>query len=118
MAIWQAISLSFCQSFFCVLLLIPRFGQVGLIELHFQGRCCTSDLEGRTTIFGFPPEFLVRSDPSRQDILNDVAVIDFQSLTAGDCQALRVEAEQVQHGCMDIGHVVRVLDRMKSELVG
>ena len=50
--------------------------------------------------------------------MNRRSVVDFQAFSAWDIEPLGVEAEQVQHGGVDIGHVMRVLDGMKAEFIG
>src|SRR5207248_7589268 len=53
-----------------------------------------------------------------QDFLDRPAQLDLQPLAAGHLEPVRVEAELVQHGGVDVGHVVAVLDRVKAQLVG
>ena len=44
--------------------------------------------------------------------------VDLESFAAGDFEAAGVEAELVQHGGVDVGDVVPVLDGVEAELVG
>ena len=45
-------------------------------------------------------------------------MLDLQPLPAGDLEAVRVEAEQVQDRGVDVGDVVPVLHGVEAELVG
>src|SRR4051812_17482966 len=57
------------------------------------------------------------SDPG-EDLKDRPAVVDFQSLPAGDLKLMGVEPELMEDGCVDVGHVVAVLDGMEADLVG
>ena len=45
-------------------------------------------------------------------------MIDLQPFAAGDFEPAGVEAQQVQHGGVDVGDVVRMLDGVEAQLVG
>ncbi len=45
---------------------------------------------------------------SRQDVVDHLAVINLQAFAAGDFEAAVVEAQQVQHGGVQVGDVVAV----------
>src|SRR5437762_2435215 len=49
---------------------------------------------------------------------NWLAVVDFKALATGHFEAPRIEAHQVQHGGVDVGDVVAVLDGVEADLVG
>ena len=44
--------------------------------------------------------------------------IEFQSLAAGDFHSAVIEAEQVEDGGVNVGHVVAILDGVEAEFVG
>jgi hypothetical protein len=54
----------------------------------------------------------------RDDCRNGLAVIDLQALAAGHLEPVRVEAQLVQDRGMDVGHIVTLLDGVKTNLVG
>ncbi len=53
-----------------------------------------------------------------EDRIHWFAVIDLQSLAAGECEFAWVKAEQVQDGRVQVGDVVPVFDGVESESVG
>ena len=55
---------------------------------------------------------------TREDLLDRVAVIDLETLSAGDFKPARIETELLHHGRVDVGHVVAVLDGVESEFIG
>ena len=55
----------------------------------------------------------IRTELSRDDVADHVAVFHFQSLAAGDFEPARVEAELMEHGGVDVGDVMAVLDGWK-----
>ena len=54
---------------------------------------------------------------SINDFSNRSAEIDLQPLAAGDFQLVRIEAEQMQRGGMDVGDVVAVLGGKNPQFV-
>lgn len=50
--------------------------------------------------------------------MDDLAVVDFQTAAAGHFELSAVQAHQVQHGGMQVGHVVGRFQGMKAKLVG
>src|SRR4051794_28240308 len=53
----------------------------------------------------------------RDDLLNWPAHVDLQELVAGHLQFARVEAELAQHGGVDVGDVMPVLDGVEAQFV-
>ena len=47
-----------------------------------------------------------------------MTVIDLQSLSTGEFQPPRIEAELSQNRGVDIGNVVSILDRVEADLIG
>ena len=62
----------------------------------------------------------VRADGGalRDDFFNEPAEIHVEPFAAGDFQTTRVQSELVQDGRVDVGDIVPIFDRVKSELVG
>ncbi len=63
-------------------------------------------------------EWVVANMELTEDLTNDLAVIDFQSLAAGNFESTRIEAKLVHNGRMNIGYIMTILDRVKTNLVG
>src|SRR6185369_5436535 len=55
---------------------------------------------------------------SRKDLGDRLAEVQLQPLAARNLQASRIEPELVEHGRVEIGDVVALLDRVEAELVG
>jgi len=58
------------------------------------------------------------SKPLGHDPVNRLATVDLQAFPAGDVQAMRVEAQEIHDGGVDIGDVVAGLDGVEAEFVG
>src|SRR5262249_6532085 len=58
------------------------------------------------------------SSSSSDDFFDWLTMIDFQPLSAGYFQLARVEAELVQHGRVQIGDVMPVLDGVEADRIG
>ena len=56
-------------------------------------------------------------EPLAQDVVDDFSEVAFEAFAAGDFEAAWVEAELVQYGGVDVGHVVPVLDAVEPDLV-
>ena len=54
---------------------------------------------------------------SGDDLVDRQAVVDVESLAAGDFQLAGVEAELLENRGMNVGHIVPVLDRMETNFV-
>ena len=54
---------------------------------------------------------------SGDDLFDRLAEIDFKSLVAGDFKTSRVESKQLHDRGVDIGHIVRMLVGVKTNLV-
>src|SRR5687767_10668051 len=54
----------------------------------------------------------------RHDLSNGLTVIDLEPAASRNLQPPRIEPEQMEHGGVNVGDVVTILDRMEAELVG
>src|SRR5437667_4354583 len=54
---------------------------------------------------------------SGENVLDWLAEVDLQTLVPGNLGLARVEAELAQHGRVDVGDVVAVLDGVEAQLV-
>src|SRR6266566_223054 len=59
-----------------------------------------------------------KSPGSGDDFSDGRTEIDLQALVAGDFQLVRIEPQLMEHGGMNIRHVVAVLHGMEAEFVG
>ena len=54
---------------------------------------------------------------SREDFHDGRAVVNLEAFAARNFESTRIEAEQVQHGRMDVGHVVALTQRVIADKV-
>ena len=52
-----------------------------------------------------------------QDVMDRLAVVDVETLAAGHLEALRIDAQLMQHCRVDIRNVVPVFHRVKANFV-
>ena len=55
---------------------------------------------------------------SNKDLCDRLPVIHIEALLPRNIQPPGIEAEQVQHGSVNVGDIVPVLDRMKAQFIG
>ena len=54
---------------------------------------------------------------SSDDLVNGLAVVDVETLAAGDLQSAGVEAELLENRSMNVGHIVPMLDRVEADFI-
>ena len=63
-------------------------------------------------------EGLKREPKLRDDFLDGPAVVDVETLAAGDVQLGGVETELVENGGVDVGNVMWVFNGVKAQFIG
>ena len=57
-------------------------------------------------------------DALGNDVFDRVTKVDFQPLSAGDCETARIEAELLHNSRMNVGDVVPILNGVEAEFIG